>query len=579
MSTIEPVENPQVSSTSIEDSIDLRSIFAGRSRAFSDRLALRSHGHPEETFTYGQLAQRGSAFAGHLLASGLNPSDRVALLSESRPRLGITVLSVLAAGSIAVPLDPSLTEHELLQLLTDAQPRWLIVSAAQVERGRRLQRCCPSIQRLYCLDPVEVNASLPSMDAMQLPGYPKPRWRQKDQPALLVYSSGSTSQPKGVLITYGNLMQQIEGYQQTMQPRAGDMHLSILPLNHLFELVIGFLAPLYAGAGICYVDSLLPEEITAANRACGVRCMLVVPLFLDLLRKGVLATVRQRGRLQRWLFATSLMLARFLSNSGRRQLFRQLHRQLGPDLEYFICGGAPLDGATQTFFERLGIRVYQGYGLTETGPVISSNLPGANKSGSVGRPGPGIELRIAGNTPGNDVGEILTRGDHVMKGYYRQPELSQQAIDDEGWFHTGDLGRIDNDGFLYVLGRCNNQVALGNGKKVQPEEIEAAVNGCEDIAEFCVLGLPLRHGSNTRTAEDIHAVVVPSRDAVMRFSGDANALADHLRRVVYERCRDLADWKRPRHIHLREQELPKSSTRKVRRNLLRQILQQQVPSC
>ena len=299
--------------------------------------------------------------------------------------------------------------------------------------------------------------------------------------------------------------------------------------------------------------------------------MVVVPLFLKLLRETIQKDVMRSGILRRALFRAMLIMARGLPNRGlRRFLFHSVHRQFGGRLTEFICGGAPLDPRVAHFFQRLGFSVYQGYGLTETGPVVSMNTPHHNKIGSVGLPLPGVSVRIIRSDPHVSDGEILTRGPHVMKGYFRREDLTKDVIDAGGWLHTGDLGHIDTAGYLHITGRLKDLIVLGNGKKVHPEEVEDVLCRGASVKEVSVLGRRAQNGLHKDT-EEVWAVVVP-RDGQ---GEDHHATEQIVLRDVEQLSRTLAPFKRPTRVAVRFEDLPRTTTRKIRRPMIQQWLDSQ----
>jgi long-chain acyl-CoA synthetase len=281
-----------------------------------------------------------------------------------------------------------------------------------------------------------------------------------------------------------------------------------------------------------------------------------------MLKSGIEKDVARRGNVSRLLFSFMLRVATPIrAPEIRRLIFRKVHKRLGGMLRAFISGGAPLEPEVWEFFDRLGIPVYQGYGLTETSPVISVNTPAHNRAGSVGRPLPGVRVRILEN--GTREGEILTAGPHVMKGYYRREELTREVIDEEGWFHTGDLGRIDREGYLYITGRVKSLIVLGSGKKVNPEEVEATLSQSELIKEVCVVGQLSREGLE-QGFEEVCAVAVPSESLSSRLS-EPGAIQDEIAKEIERLAMSLAPFKRPSKVVIRLEDLPKTSTRKVKR--------------
>jgi long-chain acyl-CoA synthetase len=292
--------------------------------------------------------------------------------------------------------------------------------------------------------------------------------------------------------------------------------------------------------------------------------MVVVPLFLELIKSAIRNEAARHSALKRSLFAVMTRLAFLLPLPARRRIHAPIYRRFGGRLEYFVCGGAPLGRDTQHFFSSIGLPVYQGYGLAETSPVITTNAPLAARDGSVGKPLPGVEVAISTR----DGGEILTRGPHVMRGYFGNSELTASLIDADGWLHTGDIGYLDADGFLYVSGRKKNIIVLGSGKKVQPEELEAVLFDHPDVREGCVIGVPATRGI-LKGSEEICAIVVASDGAIRRCAERAEDLELTLRRIIEQRALSLTPFKRPTRIIVCSDPLPRTATRKVRRPQVR----------
>jgi long-chain acyl-CoA synthetase len=489
------------------------------------------------------------ALSRRLLAAGLRPGDRVALLSESRPEWAMALLGVFRSGGVLVPLDTKGTVEELAAVLDDCRPCVLLASRSQAGLARQATAARAGTR----LESLEA-AVAPPADAT-----PAPR-RGANDTALLIYTSGTTGRPKGVEITLGNLDFEVRALLEVIPILPEDVFVSILPLHHLLELVCGLLLPLHVGARVCYSPSLFPEDVVALVRQQRATVMLCVPLFLKLVQAAVLREVRARGRAARAGFAAAHVLARTLPVAARRRLFARLHARLGGRLRAFICGGAPLERDVADFFERMGIPVYEGYGLTETSPVVAVNGPGARRPGSVGRPLPGVRVRI-------EAGEVLTAGPHVMRGYYRRPDETARVKDGE-WLRTGDLGELDAGGFLRITGRLKNLIVLPGGRKVQPEEVEGVLARSALVREACVLGTVGTAGL-TAGGEEVCAVVVPAPDLAARFAGRSDALAEEIRCDLRRVSAALAPYKRPTRLLLREEPLPTTSTRKVRRPLVR----------
>jgi long-chain acyl-CoA synthetase len=373
------------------------------------------------------------------------------------------------------------------------------------------------------------------------------------------------------MTTIGNLLFQATQFEKLVDPKEGDRFLSILPLNHLLELTHGFLGVLNAGGTIFYCQSLFPKDIIALMKEKRITGMIGVPLFYRALKNGIEREATKGGWLQKLWWEAATTLGNVIPQKEfRHLLFAPLHNKLGGCLKIMISGGAPLEFSSAKFFDLIGISILQGYGLTETSPVITCNTPTANKLGSVGQAIPGVEIKVA-DTIGNDGdAEILTRGPHIMKGYFKREDLTSSVIDKDGWFHTGDLGKIDKDGFLYITGRIKNLIVLGGGKKVHPEEVEAVLATSPHVKEICVLGLSAQSGSKEGT-EEVGAVVVPSDSFKNGFSS-TEQMEKALNNELQTLATQLASYKRPTKTIIMDIELPKTATRKVKRNELLKLI-------
>ena len=537
-------------------------------------LAVRDGDHWQDT-SYARLRRHAVGVSSHLIAAGLTHGDRVAILSASRPEWAVAFFAIIRGGGVVVPLDVKLTVPELAAQLSDASPRVLFASAVLVETARQVKSRVGGLEQVIVMGGEDAAGAFVPMAALTETAPSPARRRVADETAVITYTSGTTGTPKGVMTTFGNLLFEVEASRRIFELTSRDVYLSMLPLNHLFELTGGLLVPLTTGAQVCYVDTLYPEEIMRSIRERGATRMLTVPLFLTLLKAGIERQVQHAGRVRPVVFAVMLAAARWIPwVSLRKALFHTVHRQLGGGtLGEFCSGGAPLEPSVEDFFPRLGFAVYQGYGLTETSPAVTVNTPGHRRLGSVGRALPGVAIRLINDDPNRGEGEILTRGPHVMKGYYKRDDLTREVIDQDGWLHTGDLGRLDEDLFLYVTGRIKNVIVLGGGKNVIPEEVEAALARSPRLKEVCVVGRPSTDGL-AAGHEQVLAVVVPEEALASRLLESPEALHEEMEDEVERLVHDLAPYKRPSNVVVSLEELPKTSTRKVKRLLVHEWLDQ-----
>lgn len=541
------------------------SLMQFKSDLYGDRTAF--HFYEDRLWkemTYSELSKKVRLLSDYLIEWGLERGDRIAILSESRPEWAVTFFAAIRSGAVVVPLDIKLTRPELVSILKDAAPRLLFVSSQLAETVYAIKEQLSFVEEIILICDKEAQCAGKLKPSNEQEG----RERGPEETALIVYTSGTTGAPKGVMISFHNLGYQVMNFECVMTLTSEDILLSMLPLNHLLELTCGLLGTLYAGGAICYCQSLFPQEIAQIMREKKVTAMITVPLFLKMLKAGIEKEIGHASRIKQWMFQFALKVSsRIRLPFARRRLFSEIHKKFGGRFKNFISGGAPLESEVARFFDLLGFPVYQGYGLTETSPVISVNTPRHNRMNSVGRPLPGARVRILGKDGGE--GEILTAGPHVMKGYYKRSDLTDEVIDDEGWFHTGDLGRLDEGGFLYVTGRIKNLIVLGSGKKVSPEEVEEIISASPLIKEACVVGR-LSDNGILRGTEEVCAVVVPA-DPVAERAELQEAIEKEIDRLSLE----LANYKRPSKVIVRLEDLPKTSTRKIKRAVVLKWLDSQ----
>ena len=475
--------------------------------------------------TFAELDGWATGIASALAAAGVEAGDRVALLSESGPGWAAAFLGILRRGAVAVPLDTKLTADELAELDRRSRLAAALVSPAYVDRWRG---------RAPVLDPTDPPAAGSiDMEASRPDG----------AAAVLVWTSGSTGEPKGVLLSYANLAYVVAEASAVQRAGADARWLSVLPPNHLLELCCGLLPALAAGSTTNVAHTIVPGELASMLREARATQMVVVPVVARMFKRHIeLAASRST-----YLVVAGRVAGVVRSPPLRRLLFAPVHRRLGGRLRSMYSGGAPLDPEIVTFFDRIGIGLYQGYGLTEAAPTVAMNSPGHNRAGSVGRPLPGTEVRI-----GSD-GEILVRGPGVMLGYWDDEAATREAVDADGWLHTGDLGRLDDDGYLFVTGRAKSLIVLDTGKKVQPEEVETALARGTMFSEVCVVGW--RGAGGGRTGEQVCAVVVPAAPMT------DEAATEEVRRLTS----GLAGYKRPTVVSVHGGELPKTAKRSLRR--------------
>jgi long-chain acyl-CoA synthetase len=563
------------------------------------------------TLSYGELAQQVASLAAGVAAVGIRAGDRVGVISENRSEWVITYLAVTSFGAVIVPFDILLKTEELASIMRASGARLVFTSAEYHDKvlkaadaGVRIVLCDPhpEIERAYPglavglpwsaweaksaeVARAEAGAPVPFGTRRYIPfpslvgagralrdrgADPYAAPLTPDDLAALIFTSGTTGVPKGVMLSHRNLVENGDGVQQTTDLGPGDNWVIVLPYHHTYPSCLGIFVPLLTYGEITTVPSMKTHVLLGIMKDRGATCIPAMPLLIEKLYKGVLANVKAKGPAVKALFTVMLAVSSFafkvLHLRIGKILFGSVARELGvTKLRFFISGGGPIAKEIIDGMEALGLVTYQGYGLSESSPVISSTCPAHNKPGSVGMPLANVEVKIIGEDE-NGNGEILARGSNIMMGYLDMPDKTREVVDPEGWLHTGDIGTLDKDGYLYITGRLKNIIVTKGGKNIYPEEIENLLLQSPLISEVVVLGRLDDEGG-----EYPFAVVYPDPDAMKALAEERGAPLDaeatrKLIRTEIQKCTaGAAGYKVPRGFDISPEELPKTSTRKVKR--------------
>ena len=538
------------------------SLLERNTKLYGERIALgKRNRYGWKELTYKGLGLLTKQFASYLISDlQMQKGEKLAILSESMPEIGACLFASVISGMVTVPLDNKLTIYELESILSSCEPSVLAFSHANYEKALELKNRIPSIKHLILMDEPMHDSNIPSL--YSLPTGRECKWRHRSlrDTALIIYTSGTTGAPKGVQTTFGNMTTQILEMSKILPeilPHETVNLLSILPMNHLFELTVGFSTFLNRGSSIFYPQSLKPKDVLGDMREKKIDFMIVVPAFLKLLKNTIEADIKSLSNEEKLLFERSYAAAEYITDYNiKRQLFKSILAKFGGNFYGFITGGAPLDPSVGEFFERIGIKIFQGYGLSETSPVISMDRGDDRKLLSVGPVLGSYDAKIDPET-----GELLVKGPSVMKGYYGNPEKTAEVLEPDGWLHTGD-------GRLYITGRIKNMIVLSGGKKVFPEEVEAVLETNDNFAEICVFGAKRTSGAKDGT-EEIMTVVVPSEAAIAKYPNPED-LEQFIGQEVKNLSVKLAPYKRPVNIVVRKEPLPRTATRKVKRNVVKE---------
>jgi long-chain acyl-CoA synthetase len=505
--------------------------------------------------------------AGFLRARGVAPGERVAILADNDAHWCAAYFGALRVGGVAVPLDTSYKASQIASLMRDCAPRVIFTTSKYlitVQDATASAAQSPELVLLHgeaagATSSSEVLASAPDSQ----PSFPA----QASDAALMLYTSGTTSDPKGVVLTHGNLLEEMRGAFSVIQVTERDAILGVLPLFHALSQLANLLLPMAVGARVIFLDTLNTTELLRALRERDVTLFCCVPQFFYLIHERVVKEVSAAGRLRRMLFNGLLRTNGWLRDTFGFNfgpvVFRRVHDVLGSKMRLLVTGGSRFDPAVNRALFCMGFQMLQAYGLTECTGAATLTLPNGKFTDSVGRAFPGVEIRIAPPEASAEKdardGEILVRGPIVMQGYFNRPEVNAQALEG-GWLHTGDLGYVNARGELYVTGRSKEVIVLSSGKNIYPEEIEAHYLQSPFIKELCVMGLA-RPGEPS--AERLHAVVVPDFER-MRERKMLNA-REILRFEIEGLSIKLPNYKRILSYEIWTEDLPRTSTRKLKR--------------
>ena len=465
---------------------------------------------------------------------GVKPGDRVAILSENRPEWTISDFAILANRAVTVPVYPTLLGWQIEYILNDAGVVAVICSTSdQLKKIEEVRGHVPSINNIIVCDapdalPRGVLTFHQVVDSGRREEGASGRARfdelltaaKPDDLATLVYTSGTTGNPKGAMLTHGNIASNISATDKLIELKPGWVSLSILPLSHILERMVDFFY-LYKGVTIAYAEDV--TKVADNLQEIKPQIFAAVPRLFEKMRTRVMDNVALSPPKKQKIFHWALGIAeqrlpnrvegkpmslglKLKAAIADKLVFKKILARLGGNVHFVISGGAPLSAELAAFFIGAGLEIYEGYGLTETSPVIAVNRPGKRKLGTVGPIIPGVEVKIASD------GEILSRGPHIMKGYWNAPEATAQAIDSEGWFHTGDIGEIDSEGFLKITDRKKDIIINAYGKNIAPQPLEALLKSSPYI------GTPVLIGDRRKY---LAALIVPNFEKLER---DATAM-------------------------------------------------------
>lgn len=556
--------------------LESMSHFARKLSAFGDRTAFRYFDRDRNllSITYRNLSVRFRRQAAGLEAAGL-AGKRIAIIGETSVEWICSYVAAIAAGGVAIPLDRELDVEEISNFLAFAEADAIVYAPSFNGKLDALAQAHPTVKTLIPLDPVkgtwESNPRILPYDRLMEVGeeraaaYQYPEVTDLNRMAEMLFTSGTTGSSKCVMLSEQNVIASVNAAAETVDFSADDCIVSVLPIHHTYELCIMITALNY-GMNIGINDSL--KRVMKNIELFQPTGLILVPLFVSTMYKRIWDEARRSGKdqLLKYLSGISHTL-RQLSFDVRRTLFKQVLSSFGGRLEKIICGGAALNPELAESFSEFGIDIFEGYGITECAPLIAVNTYYAPKKGSVGPAVPCCTVRIDPdhqNEKGFDEGEIQVKGANVMLGYYKNPEETARVFTEDGWFCTGDIGYMDNDGYLFITGRKKYVIISENGKNVFPEEIEEYIAKYCSVAESVVIG---RRQQNT--GDLLLTAVVYPRMEDFENPEDHAAIEAKIRDQVSKMNRKLVSYKQVRNLEFRYEEFEKTTSRKIKRHLVR----------
>ncbi|OYW04773.1 MAG: AMP-dependent synthetase [Acidobacteria bacterium 37-71-11] len=553
----------------------LQDLLRGSAQRHGTKLALEDLNEtPIGRLTFQELADTVARFGRALRRVGLDERDHVAVIAENRVQWVIAYLAAAAFNMVVVPIDKSLKENEIVTILHASDAKAVVFSEGLRDTVLTLAPSVKGLKVLVDMDLPERGHRVHSMAQMiaaepAAPGDPFPHL-DPDAVAVIVFTSGSMGRAKGVMLSQRNVVSNLMAMLSMVELLESDRFLSVLPIHHTYECTCGMLCPLTVGASVHFARSL--KTVVEDLQRVRATVLLAVPLLYDKMFKRIQAGVSEK-RIASLLVKPMAGVASATEAVGigglRRKMFAAIHTKLGGAIRILIVGGAAPNPEVSKGMRGFGFTLLQGYGLTETSPIVALNRLRKFRDDAAGLPLPNLEVRIE-DADDDGRGEIVVRGPSVMLGYYKNEDATRQVLKD-GWFHTGDYGAFDGDGFLHVSGRKKNVIVAANGKNVFPEELEDQVNAIPLVLESVVYGARGPAGD-----EEISVMIVPNAETIHQHAEKTGAeitrawIEDEINKEVRALNRRLPLYKQIRRVQIKEGEFEKTTTQKIKRYLIHQ---------
>ena len=553
---------------------NLKEMMKNSEEKFGEEVAFYRDGkglEDSKKVTYKEFCYEINSLGTSLIEMGLK-GKRIAVIGENRYEWELSYLAVVTGTGTIVTLDKALTENEIESLIIRSEVDAIIYSEKYDECMAKIQKQGNTKLKYFISMDLEKNdfnkyslKEITKKGKELLDGGNKEFLEAKidnEEMSIMLFTSGTTNQSKAVMLSHKNICTNVKDIRNVFELDETDRLLSFLPLHHTFECTVGFLYPLSIGGRIIFSKGV--RHIADELKNFKITAMICVPVVFEKMYDKLMKTIEDKGKMP--TVKKGIKLSNCLLKVGidiRKKLFKEIHDNLGGCLRVMVAGGAALSPEKEKGFWDLGFNVLQGYGLTETSPVIAAELTKQKRLGSIGKKFPSVEVKID-NPDKSGVGELLAKGDSVMIGYYNNEEANEEVFTEDGWFRTGDLARIDKNGYLYISGRKKFVIVLKNGKNVYPEEIESLLEKSELVKECMVFGMPARDGDVTLSVK-----ICYDKDYVKKQFGDITIddLKEKIWNWVKEVNKTMPKYKYVKKLILTDEELVKTTTLKIKRNV------------
>lgn len=536
----------------------LAQLFEMSCRKYSDRKCFECFVPKHVQFTYSQAHEIVHNIASYLVSIGVKKGERIALTGKNSPYWALSYLGIVSMGAVVTTVDYALKDEEIRHLVDYVEIKGIFADEERLES--------------IAGDRYGFKIALESVESLPKTDLPYELPTASDMAAFL-FTSGTTGIPKAVMLSHENLVSDFYSARYYMHISCDDVFYALLPIHHVYTMLACFIAPMGCGAATVFGKKLVVSQIFKDFKNGKVTMFMAVPLLYNKLAKGIMKGVEEKGKLASFVIKAMMRFSGFVKktfnvNPGKKMFGFLLKKVSLENMRVCICGAGPLPPETFRQFNQLGVDFVQGYGLTETSPILTLNPVDDYEEASIGKPLPFVEMKFI-NKDENGNGEIAVRGPMVMKGYYKNEEATSEVFDEEGYFKTGDVGYQDERGFVYLTGRAKNIIVTEGGKNVFPEEIEDHFQLYDQVEEICIVGYL---ADREKKSEGICAIIYPNRE----WAKSVDDVHKSLENICEEVNRDLLPYKRIRKIIISDEHLPMTTTKKVKRFELIKLYKQEL---